>query len=148
MQTNRANGAPQDQGQSNPGAKPKTATFRTLVVDGDNFMSPAVEKALEGQGHLILTADSAKTALEKTRQFQPDLILLDSGIQGSQSLELLGELLIEQASAAVVVVARNPSIAEAVLAIKMGALDYLVRPIEAKTIAQVSLDQQAWFKDA
>jgi two-component system nitrogen regulation response regulator GlnG len=146
MQSKQFDEAPRDDAQPKAVAKP--ASFRTLVVDADHFMSAALEQALTADGQLILTADSAKSALDLTRQFQPDLILLDSGIEGAQNLELLGELLIEQASAAVVVVARNASVREAVEAMKMGALDYLERPLDPKKIAEVCSTQQAWFKDA
>jgi DNA-binding NtrC family response regulator len=146
MQTDHSDRAPQDNARPKAAAKP--ASFKTLVVDGSHFMNAALEQTLTVNGQLVLTADSAKLALDMTRQLQPDLILLDSGIEGAQNLELLGELLIEQASAAVVVIARNASVAEAVEAMKMGALDYLERPLDPKKIAQVCETQQAWFKDA
>lgn len=146
METNKALQFPTESIQTRPEAK--TASFRTLVVDGDHFMDASMEKALEAQGHLVLTADSAQAALDKTRQFQPDLILLDAGIPGAENLELLSELLVEQASAAVIVVARDASISEAVEAIKMGALDYLERPVDVKKIKKLAENQQAWFKDA
>ena len=146
MQTERAEGGQNEEIQGQAQAKP--ATFRTLVVDSSQFMVPALEKAMVAQGHLILTADSGESAMKATRQFQPDLILLDGGVEGDQTLALLGELLVEQASAAVVVVARQGSIVEAVEAMKMGALDYLERPLDAAKIALVTETQQAWFKHA
>jgi DNA-binding NtrC family response regulator len=123
----------QNQRQSAPetAAEPR---FKTLVVDGHFFLTDFLEKFLEAEGHLIFTATSAKEALAKTRQFQPDLILLDDSLQGTQGLELLGELLMEQASAAVVVLARKPSVPEAVEAIKMGALDYLEQPLDLQKL--------------
>jgi DNA-binding NtrC family response regulator len=125
--------------QSQHKSKPQAfaeAQFRTLVVDGHFFLTGFLEKFLEAEGHAILSANSVKEALAKTRQFQPDLILLDGGLDGVQGLELLGELLIEQASAAVVIMARTPSIAEAVEAIKMGALDYLDQPLDLQKLKQ------------
>ena len=146
MESKRAESFEEDPRPAPAGAKAKA--FRTLVVDAGHFMTPVLEKALEAQGLLILTADSAQGALDLTRQMQPDLILLDSGIDGGQNLELLGELLIEQSAAAVIVVARSGSITEAVEAMKMGALDYLEGPLDAVQLAQVCETQRAWFKVA
>src|SRR6478735_6066340 len=112
MQASHSGQDPRDGAKVQPEAE--KASFRTLVVDGGHFMSAAVEEALKAGGRQILTADSAEQALDLTRQFQPDLILLDAAAEGPRNLELLGELLIEQAKAAVVVVARSPSIAGAV----------------------------------
>jgi DNA-binding response OmpR family regulator len=133
------------QNNSAPEAAAETR-FRTLVVDGHFFLTGFLEKFLEVEGHVILTATSVKEALAKTRQFQPDLILLDGGLDGVQGLELLGELLIEQASAAVVVLARTPSIAEAVEAIKMGALDYLDQPLDLQKLKQAIETQKLLTK--
>jgi DNA-binding NtrC family response regulator len=127
-------------------AAPENAHFRTLVVDGNHFFTGFLEKFLETAQHFILTADSAQDAIAKTRQFQPDLILLDSGLDGGNGLELLGELLMEQASAAVIVMARQPSAAEAVEAMKMGALDYLEQPLDPQKLSQAIEIQKQLFK--
>lgn len=146
MSPNNAAPLPQDDAPSEQKAVKRA--FRSLVVGGAHFLTPAVEKALEAEGNLVLTADSAKSALEKTRQFQPGLIFLYLGSDAPQELELLGELLIEQASAAVVVVAGKPSIVQAVDAIKLGALDYFELPLEPKKVSELIASQQTWFKEA
>lgn len=145
MTETNAQASSNDDAQARPEAKKRS--FRTLVVEGSHFLTPAVETALEAQGHLVLLADSAKSALAQTRQFQPELILLYMGTDPAKDLELLGELLIEQASAAVVVVAGVPSISQAVETIKLGALDYLEQPLDARKISQLIEAQEAWFKD-
>lgn len=148
MNPNHAHKDPGEDGQPAPRPAAKAALLRALVVDGDRFMSVALERSLEAHGYAVVTADSAASALDRTRALQPDLILLDSGVDASKSMELLGELLIEQACAAVVVVARTPSIAEAVSVIKIGALDYLERPLDMKRFEELLETQQAWRVDA
>jgi DNA-binding response OmpR family regulator len=130
------------------GAAPVVAPFRTLVVDGKHFFIGFLEAFLQGAGHMIMTADSYDDAVAKTRQFQPDLILLDTGLEGVDCLELLSTLLMEQSSAAVLLLARNPSVTEAIEAMKIGALDYLAQPLDPRKLKQVIETQKLLFKDA
>ena len=123
------------------------AQFRTLVVDGNFFFTGFLEKFLEAEGHFILTASTLKDAIAKTRQFQPDLILLDSELDGTPGLALLGELLMEQSSAAVILLARQPSIADAVEAIKLGAMDYFERPLDPQRLRHAIEVQKLLFKN-
>jgi DNA-binding response OmpR family regulator len=125
----------------------KNSQFRTLVVDGNFFFTGFLEKFLESEGHFILTASTIKDAVAKTRQFQPDLILLDSELEGVAGLALLGELLMEQSSAAVILLARQPSIADAVEAIKLGATDYFERPLDPQRLRHAIDNQKALFKN-
>ena len=125
----------------------KNTQFRTLVVDGNFFFTGFLEKFLEAEGHYILTAATIKDAVSKTRQFQPDLILLDSELDGTTGLALLGELLMEQSSAAVIMLARQPSIADAVEAIKLGATDYFERPLDPQRLRNAIENQKALFKN-
>lgn len=131
--------------QQNP-ALQNSPRFRTLVVDGNFFFSGFLEKFLESEGHFILTAATVKDAIAKTRQFQPDLILLDNELEGHAGPALLAELLLEQASAAVILMARKPSISEAVEAIKLGAIDYFERPLDAQKLKHAIETQKALFK--
>jgi ActR/RegA family two-component response regulator len=119
-----------------PRSKPRPA-FKTLVIDANFFFAGSLEEFLENQGHAIQRASSASEALAKARDFQPDLIFLDSELDAVSGLHILPELLMEQPAAAVIVMARNPQIAEAVEAIKRGAADYLARPLDFGKLLQV-----------
>jgi len=116
-------------------------SFTTLVVDANFSFGGFLESFLETEGHSILRASSAEDALAKTRQFQPDLILLDNDLNGISAVALLPALLMEQASAAIILLAGTPSISEAVEAIKRGAADYLARPVNPQKLKQ-AIDAQ------
>jgi DNA-binding response OmpR family regulator len=116
-------------------------SFTTLVVDANFSFAGFLENFLETEGHSILRASSAEDALAKTRRFQPDLILLDNDLNGISAVALLPALLMEQASAAIILLAATPSISEAVEAIKRGAADYLARPINPQKLKQ-AIDAQ------
>ncbi|MES2202179.1 MAG: response regulator [candidate division FCPU426 bacterium] len=132
-------------GSKPEGSGPKKGpAFTTLVVDGKQSLDLELGEFLKREEHRILRADSAEKAIVQTRQFQPDLILLDSEIGGVSGLALLGGLLLEQYSAAVIMVSSHPSVAEAVEAVKRGAVDYLAVPLDL-TRLKLSIDAQKDF---
>jgi DNA-binding NtrC family response regulator len=120
--------------------------FTTLVVDGDSSFDNFLEEFFRSEGHFILRASTALEALAKTREYLPDLILLDNELAGAGGLALMPELLMEHANAAVIVMAKRPSIAEAVESMKLGAADYLDRPLDPSRLKQAIDLQKALFK--
>jgi DNA-binding NtrC family response regulator len=116
-----------------------------LVVEGRLSFEGFLGEFLKTGAHYVLRAGSSKEALSKTREFRPDMILLDNELEGVEGLALLPELLIEHASAAVVVMAGHPSVGEAVEAMKMGAAEYLGRPLDPETLGRAIDLQKALF---
>lgn len=123
------------------GRPPKNALFTTLLVDGVAPTEKDLEVFLKEEGHFVLKAESAAEAVSMTLRFQPDLILLDSKWKGTSGLALLPELLAARSAAAVIVMAVTPSIPDAVLAMKMGAVEVLERPLDFKKL-KVAMDTQ------
>jgi DNA-binding NtrC family response regulator len=142
------NGAHARDGDGKGPHKPSTGKnrfFTTLVVDGRISFEDFLQEFFKSEGHFILRAESAQQALELCRQNQPDLILLDNELNGVTGLALMGELLMEQASAAVIMMARHPSVFEAVEAMKRGAVDYLERPLDLRRLKQAIDTQKLLF---
>jgi DNA-binding response OmpR family regulator len=124
----------------------KSPFFTTLIGDDRDPPDMVLENFLKDDGHSVLRAVTAAGALAVTREFQPDLILLESILEGKSSLPLLPGLLLEQSAAAVIVLATHPSVSDAAEAIKMGAVDYFERPLDlTKLKAAIDL-QKALFK--
>jgi DNA-binding NtrC family response regulator len=124
---------------------PANAQTKVLLVDDGRALNGALEAFLETEGHQVLKAGTAQEALAKTAQFQPDLILLDSAAVDGPFTSLLGELLLEQSSAAVIILARTPSIDDAVESIRLGAIDYLPAPLDTQKLKRAIEAQKALF---
>jgi DNA-binding NtrC family response regulator len=120
--------------------------FTTLVVDSDSSMDRFLEEFFRSEGHFILRAATAAEALARTREYLPDLILLDNELAGTGGLALMPELLMEHSTAAVLVMAKRPSVSEAVESMKLGAADYLERPLDPARLKQAVDLQKALFK--
>jgi ActR/RegA family two-component response regulator len=133
--------------KSGPGAKVvKNPWFTTLVVDGDLPFSGVLNEFIETEGHFVLRAKDAEEALAKTRQFQPHFILLNAKVEGLAALELLPKLLLEDAGAAVILMAGSPGISDAVEAMRLGAADYLELPLNPERLRQSIENQKALIK--
>lgn len=126
----------------------KNSFFTTLVVSSDFSKDELLEDFLMKEGHSVLKASSVSDAVALTRRFQPDLIFLDSDIVGKVGLALLPELLIEQVSAAIIILASKGDVTEAVEAMKRGAVDYFERPLDTQKLKKAIDIQKALFTSA
>jgi len=124
----------------------KNTVFSTLVVEGDEAYAEFLAGFLKAEGHYILRADSAATALAMVKQHWPDLILLNREMSGSNGLKFLPELLMEHPSAAIIMMASHSSSADAVEAIKLGAVDYLERPLDPEKLRAAIAVQRALYE--
>lgn len=109
-------------------------TIRLLVVDDDETFRRRVAAALRGRGFEVSEADSAESAIEKARAFEPSAALVDLRMPGASGLELVSELVALSPEIRVVVLTGYGSIATAVEALKRGAIGYLTKPIDLDSI--------------
>ena len=65
---------------------------RILVVDDNADSTETMEMLLKLSGHEVATAHDGESALEKTRDFQPEIILLDVGLPGMHGYEVAQRL--------------------------------------------------------
>ena len=75
-------------------ANPAGATRKTkiLVVDDNQMVCKAVGRLLETSGHEVAVAFDGRSALEKAREFQADVVVLDLQLPDMGGYELLDEL--------------------------------------------------------
>jgi len=103
---------------------------RILIVDDDPLIQRLLEKFLQQEGYVSLTADSAAAALAAVRQHTPDLLLLDIRLPDANGLDLLKEhLLPELGDYRVIVLSGYGTRQSAEAAVLAGAFDYLTKPL-------------------
>jgi DNA-binding NtrC family response regulator len=124
----------------------KNAVFTTLVVEADLAYAEFLAEFMKNEGHYVLRADTAESALAMVRQHWPDLVLLNREMSGSNGLKFLPELLMEHPSAAVIMMASHSSASDAVEAIKLGAVDYMERPLNAEKMRTAIAVQRALYE--
>jgi PAS domain S-box-containing protein len=72
---------------------PPTGSCRVLVVDDDPAVADSMSVLLQVEGHVVEVAANGETALQLARSFQPQLVLLDIGLQGMDGYEVARQLL-------------------------------------------------------
>jgi two-component system, NtrC family, nitrogen regulation response regulator NtrX len=100
-----------------------------LIVDDEANTLASLSRAFRLAGHEATVCDNAAKALELARNQRFDLILSDVVMPGTDGLKLLEELRAEGVSTPVVMMSGQAHIEMAVRATKLGALDFLEKPI-------------------
>lgn len=108
--------------------------LRILIVDDDDAFRQALSRAFLRRGLVALQAASAAEARAVVTAQRPEACVLDLRLGQDSGLRLLPELLQLAPGLDVVVLTGYASIATAVEAVKLGALDYLPKPADADEI--------------
>ncbi|RQW27204.1 response regulator [Rhodobacteraceae bacterium CH30] len=113
-----------------------------LLVDDDAAFSRMLMRVLLRRGFSVACAANGSDALQQAMQLQPARIVLDLNLGGDSGLKLLPQLREAAPDAAIVVLTGYASIATAVEAIKLGAIQYLAKPAAVEAIL-AAFGQQA-----
>ncbi|MFZ4537499.1 response regulator transcription factor [Propionivibrio sp.] len=105
-----------------------------LVIDDDETFNAVLTRALGRRGLDAEGATDAQAALEQAQNRPPQRVVLDLNLAGNSGLGLIEPLLAINADCRIVVLTGYASIATAVDAIKLGAVQYLAKPVDVDTI--------------
>lgn len=105
-----------------------------LLVDDDESCRWAVGRAFERRGYAVRTAATVAEALEVIDGQSPEFAVIDLRMPGPSGLTLVAKLKQADPNTRIVVLTGYASVATAVEAIKLGATDYLVKPVDADAI--------------
>lgn len=103
--------------------------MRVLVVDDEEGIREFAAEALETEGHEVETAADGAEALAKVRSQGFDIVLTDLKMPKVDGMTLVRELAATQPDVEVIVLTAHGSVDGAVEAMKLGAFDYLEKPI-------------------
>ncbi len=108
-------------------------TYILFIVDDEatarNGMTLALQKDYDVKGF-----EDAEKALEAVRSQAPDLILLDIGLPGMNGIEALQEIKKLRPETVVIMITAFEDIATVVSAMKLGAYDYIVKPVHMEAL--------------
>jgi two-component system, NtrC family, nitrogen regulation response regulator NtrX len=102
-----------------------------LIVDDEAEIRETLESILRDEGYLVTTSATATEALELIRDATYDVVLLDIWLPDKDGLETLGEIrrAEQQNAPEVVIISGHGTIESAVRATKLGAYDFLEKPL-------------------
>lgn len=126
----------------------QTLPLPVLVVEDDVELRRSLEELLQAEGIPTLGAGTAAEAAALLAQKEAGLILLDLGLPDMDGLELLARLKASEEAPVVVLTGRS-DIATVVEAMKRGAENFLVKPMEAAQVIAVvkkELARHVWHR--
>lgn len=103
---------------------------KILIVDDEKGIREIFSLLLEERGHTVREASSGEEALTIIPLFSPDLLLLDMNLPGISGIELLERVKRESPKTSVIIMTAFGSIRSAVEATRLGAYDYLEKPVD------------------
>ncbi len=109
-----------------------------LVVDDDNLVNELIYETLNRAGYECRTAHSAEEALAELNDREADIILTDLKMPGMDGVELLKYVKKSTPDTVVIMITAFGTIETAVRAIKLGADDFLIKPVVPETIEHVT----------
>ncbi len=102
-----------------------------LVVDDDQAFRELVVDILRPEGYRLLQAENAEAALRLASRESLDVVLSDQRMPGMDGVELTRRLRAASEPPAVVMMTAHGTIPQAVEAVRLGAADYLTKPLES-----------------
>jgi two-component system nitrogen regulation response regulator NtrX len=105
-----------------------------LVVDDEASILRSVEGILSDEGFEVISAESGSDALEKIDQLIPDLVLLDIWMPGMDGIETLVKIKEAYPYLQVVIMSGHGNIETAVKATKLGAYDFIEKPLSMEKL--------------
>ena len=110
-----------------------------LIVDDEKLIQSTLRGVLEDEGYRVTSAGTGEEALARLIDDAPDLVFLDIWMPGMDGLEALAEMKHRRPDTAVVMISGHATIETAVKATKLGAYDFIEKPLSLeKTLLVVA----------
>ncbi|MDX1495939.1 MAG: sigma 54-interacting transcriptional regulator [Salinisphaeraceae bacterium] len=110
---------------------------RILLADDDNSLRRLLTIRLETAGYEVLPVASAEQALEEITAFKPAVVVTDLRMEAMDGLELLERIQQQQAGLPVILITAHGTIPDAVKATRLGAFDFVTKPIDDKKLLEL-----------
>ena len=108
--------------------------MKLLMIEDDEIFAKTLIRRLEKKQFDCLHVDNCNDALLSARRFRPDYILLDMKLNNESGLSIISPMRQVLPKCRIILLTGYASIATAVDAIKLGADDYLSKPIDSQTL--------------
>jgi two-component system response regulator RegA len=110
-----------------------------LIVEDDKSFVQRLARAMEMRGFIVTTAESVADGLLQVERSAPAYAVVDMRLGDGNGLDVVSALKRRRADARAIVLTGYGNIATAVHAVKMGAVDYLAKPVDADDVATALL---------
>ncbi|MFO0939963.1 MAG: sigma-54 dependent transcriptional regulator [Pirellulales bacterium] len=110
---------------------------RILAIDDDRSVREIVKSALGSVGYDVHLAESAEEGLDLFPQLQPQVVLLDLHLPTLHGFELFRKLIAKDSRTPVIFITADSSSEVVIKAMRMGAFDYLKKPLNVSSLKRM-----------
>ncbi|MEH6365003.1 MAG: two-component system response regulator RssB [Pseudomonas marincola] len=110
-----------------------------LIIDDDEVVRASLAAYLEDSGFNVLQASNGLQGLEVFQRESPDLVICDLRMPQVDGLELIRRINALEVEAPVIVVSGAGVMGDVVEALRLGAVDYLIKPLEDLAVLEHSI---------
>ncbi|MCC6130051.1 MAG: sigma-54-dependent Fis family transcriptional regulator, partial [Acidobacteria bacterium] len=110
---------------------PKDPKATILVVDDEKYQREALQVILEDEGYKVATAADGREALTRASELRPEIVLSDLKMPGLSGLDVIRALHEGPLPPRIILITAHGSVERAREAHKLGAFDYMSKPVVA-----------------
>ena len=120
-------------------ALPPSSERSLLIVEDDKSFLQRLARAMEGRGFAVTTAESVAEGLLQVEKGAPAFAVVDMRLGDGNGLDVISAMKKRRPEARAIILTGYGNIATAVNAVKLGAVDYLAKPVDADDVAAALL---------
>lgn len=107
---------------------------KILIIEDEEIVRETLAENVKEKGFFVESAENAASALEMIRRFHYDILLVDYRLPDMNGLALIKEALTISKDTVPIVVTGYSSVETAVDSMRMGAYDYLLKPVDIEAL--------------
>ena len=134
---NPQSGAPGTMPSISPSSVPSERSL--LIVEDDKSFLQRLARAMEGRGFVVATAESVADGLLQVEKTPPAFAVVDMRLGDGNGLDVISAIKKRRPEARAIILTGYGNIATAVTAVKLGAVDYLAKPVDADDVVAAFL---------
>lgn len=120
--------------------------MKILIIDDERNICYTLRGILEDEGHEVFSAYNARSGLALFEETEPDAVILDVKLPDGNGLDILAKIKKAVPELPVIMISGNSNISEAVKAIKIGAFDFLEKPLSLPKV-KITVSKAIQFSD-
>lgn len=119
----------------------KKRVVKILVIDEDTYIRDGIKCFLEDYSYEVIEAENGMKGLELFEKASPDLVLCDLIMQEMDGFEVLETIVRSAPEIPMIIVSGADNISDTVKTLKMGAWDYIIKPVQDMNILLYAIEK-------
>lgn len=111
---------------------------KIIIIDDEESIRFSFKTHLINEAYEVMTAEDYSSGMKAVTRFNPDLVITDVILGGRTGVDILRNVKDMGLQCPVVLITGEPNIETAADAVRLGAFDYLPKPIRKKTLLRVT----------